>query len=305
VSYINGLEDLGIRATAVKGSGGYHLQLTSSTSGADGHFTVTGADGTAFTQVSTGADAKLALDGGITATSKTNTFADLMTGVSVTVTEADAAAVVQVAEDPTSVSAKVKALVDAVNSALSTIKKHGNSEPGSTAALKGEFPLRTLTSQLLQGVSDLVSGAGSPGAIGIELTRSGTVEFTEATFLAKLSSDPATVQRMLIGGPAIPARAATATTPAVGEQPAADGLGLRLQELAKRATNSTTGTLTLLAQGRDTLAKDFESRIADWDLRLAARREALTRQFSAMETALSSLKNQSTWLAGQLGSLSG
>jgi flagellar hook-associated protein 2 len=29
----------------------------------------------------------------------------------------------------------------------------------------------------------------------------------------------------------------------------------------------------------------------------------LTRQFSAMETALSSLKNQSTWLAGQINSL--
>ena len=31
-----------------------------------------------------------------------------------------------------------------------------------------------------------------------------------------------------------------------------------------------------------------------WDLRLAKRKETLTRQFTAMETALSSLKNQST-----------
>ena len=52
-------------------------------------------------------------------------------------------------------------------------------------------------------------------------------------------------------------------------------------------------------------AEDFKDRIADWDVRLATRRKTLTRQFTAMETALSSLKNQSSWLAGQLGSLSG
>jgi flagellar capping protein FliD len=300
VAYINA-NDFGVRATAVNaGTSGYRLQLTSTTSGASGDFTVQPAPGAAFTSLSSGADAVLTLAPGVTVTSPTNTFADLMSGVSVTVTEKGAAAVVEVAEDPKSVSAKVKALVDAVNSALSTITKHGNSEKGSTAALKGDFELRTLTSQLLQTVSDVVSGAGSPGAIGIELTRDGTVTFDETAFLAKLSSDPATVQRMLAGGPAIAARAATATTPAVEEQPAADGLGLRLQELVKRATNATTGTLTLLAQGRDSLVQDFESRIADWDLRLAARKEALTRQFTAMETALSSLKNQSTWLAGQL-----
>ncbi len=301
VAYINGLPDLGVRATAVNTGNRYRLQLASTTAGAKGYFDVQAAAGNAFAVVSPAKDATLHV-GGVAVTSPTNTFTDLMTGVAVTVTaESDTSVVVEVAEDPKSVSAKVKTLVDALNSALSTITKHGNSEPGSTAALKGEFPLRTLTSQLLQSVSDMVSGAGSPGAIGIELTRDGTVKFTEATFLAKLASDPGTVQRMLAGGPAIPAKAATATTPAVDEQPAADGLGLRLQELVKRATNSTTGTLTLLAQGRDTLADDFKSRIADWDLRLAARKEALTRQFSAMETALSSLKNQSSWLAGQLG----
>jgi flagellar hook-associated protein 2 len=51
------------------------------------------------------------------------------------------------------------------------------------------------------------------------------------------------------------------------------------------------------------MVKDIQQRIESWDLRLAKRKEMLTRQFSAMETALSSLKNQSTWLAGQINSL--
>src|SRR5919202_1295907 len=303
VSYINGLKDLGVRATAVNTGNGYRLQLTSTTSGADGHFDVATTAGTAFTQTSFATNAVLDL-GGVEVSSSTNTFEDLMTGVSVTVTE-KGAAVVEVTEDPKSVAAKVKTLVDAVNSALDMIKKHGNAEKGSTAALKGDSELRTLTSQLLQTMSDAVSGAGSPGLVGIDLTREGTVKFTEATFLATLASDPGTVQRMFAGAPAVDAQPATATTPAVAAQDAVDGLSQRLEALTKRTTNATTGTLTLLAQGRETLVNDFKSRIADWDLRLATRRETLTRQFTAMETALSSLKNQSTWLAGQLGSLSG
>ena len=69
------------------------------------------------------------------------------------------------------------------------------------------------------------------------------------------------------------------------------------------ASDATTGTLVALANGQDSLVKDIQDRIDAWDLRLAKRKETLTRQFTAMETALSSLKNQSTWLAGQINSL--
>jgi flagellar hook-associated protein 2 len=295
VAHINGLQDAGVRATAVNTGNGYRLQLTSATSGADGDFVVQAGAGTPFTQTSFATNAVLDL-GGVQVSSPTNTFAEVMTGVSVTVTERTTSpVVVEVAEDAKTVAAKVKSLVDAVNAALGSITTHSNSETGSTAVLKGDFELRTLTGQLLQAVSDAVGGAGSPGAIGIELTRDGTVTFDESAFLATVASDPDLVQRMLAGTPAD----ATTTPPT----PAVDGISQRLQTLAKRAADSTTGTLTLLAQGRDTLVNDFKSRIADWDLRLAARKESLTRQFTAMETALSSLRNQSSWLSGQLASL--
>ena len=56
-------------------------------------------------------------------------------------------------------------------------------------------------------------------------------------------------------------------------------------------------------RARTPCAKDITDRIDAWDLRLAKRKETLTRQFTAMETALSSLQNQSTWLAGQISQL--
>ncbi len=47
----------------------------------------------------------------------------------------------------------------------------------------------------------------------------------------------------------------------------------------------------------------MNDQISNWDIRLATRKQALTRQFSSMETSLSSMKNQSNWLAGQLANL--
>jgi flagellar hook-associated protein 2 len=81
------------------------------------------------------------------------------------------------------------------------------------------------------------------------------------------------------------------------------GIAGRLLAVSKSASDATTGTLVALANGQDSLVKDIQNRISDWDLRLVKRKETLTRQFTAMETALSSLKNQSNWLAGQISSL--
>jgi flagellar hook-associated protein 2 len=81
------------------------------------------------------------------------------------------------------------------------------------------------------------------------------------------------------------------------------GVAARLQALAKGASDSATGTLTLLAKSSDTSATDFQGRIADWDIRLALRKDTLTRQFTAMETALGTLRNQSSWLSSQISSL--
>ena len=81
------------------------------------------------------------------------------------------------------------------------------------------------------------------------------------------------------------------------------GIAAKLLAISKSASDATTGSIVALANGQDLLVKDYQARIEAWDLRLEKRREALTRQFTAMETALSSLKNQSTWLAGQINSL--
>ena len=73
--------------------------------------------------------------------------------------------------------------------------------------------------------------------------------------------------------------------------------------MAKAASDSSTGTLNALAKGRDTLATSLQDKIQAFDIRLESRRATLTKQFSALETALNTIKNQSSWLSSQIGQL--
>ncbi len=226
-----------------------------------------------------------------------------MDGVTITATRGDPLTpiTVSVGSDPEAVATKVQSLVDAVNAALTNVKTYTNNAKGSTAALKGDFSVSQLSGQLLDAVSFAVGADGSPAKVGFELTKDGKVTFTKAKFLAALAEDPTLAQRMVAGTAASPGVDGLVDT---ADDVAASGIAGRLLAVAKTASDSATGSLVKLAEGQDSMVKDITDRIAAWDLRLAKRKETLTRQFTAMETALSSLKNQSTWLAGQLNSLS-
>lgn len=283
----------GVTAAAVQlEDGQYALMVTAKTTGASNAFSV-GGSGT-FSPLVTGTNARVRLGGpdGPAVTSATNTFSGLLAGGAITVTATtDVPLTISVVADPEAVAAKMQTFVDAANAALAEIKKHSSStSPG--AVLKGDLTLSRLAGDILGAVSRAVGTDGSAGAVGVQLKRDGTVTFDKTAFLAGLQSTPERTQRLFTG------------TPASGTTPAVEGIAQRMQAVAKAATDSTTGSLTGLAKGKDALAKDFQKRIDDWDIRLAQRRETLTRQFTAMETALSSLKSQSSWLAGQLSSLS-
>ncbi len=290
----------GVQATVVRTAAEeYRLQIRSESSGTAGKFTLSSSNPdpvvaeNVFTRTYDARDAELDLGNSVSAYSSSNTFVDLAPGLTVTVTKQNpvTAVTVTVGEDAEGTAAKMKTLVDAVNSALGSIKAYSDSKGGSTAVLKGDTELRSLTSRLLQAVSHAVDHDGdpatvgrSPAAVGLQLTRDGKVTLDTTAFTAALANDPAFAEELVSG---------------------AEGVANRLLEVAQRASDGTTGSLTLLADSRDTLAKDIQKRIDAWDTRLVLRKQTLTRQFTAMETALSSLKNQSTWLAGQLNSLPG
>ena len=304
---INADSTLGLVASTVQvAPGQFALQISASTSGEAAGFSL--ATNKTFTATSIGQDAELKI-GSDTATttaysvySATNVFDGVLAGATITVSKVETAPVtVTVAADPEAVTGKVSAFVDAVNSALAQIKTYTDNAPGSKAALRGDYAVSSISGQLLDAVARAVGENGSPAQIGIELTRDGKVTLDKEKFTAALQGNPALAQNLMVGTPA--GNGPDGVAGGGDDVAAVPGIAERLRTAAKTASDATTGTLTSLAKGQDSMARDIQDRIANWDVRLAKRKLALTRQFTAMETALSSLQNQSNWLAGQLGSL--
>lgn len=270
---------LGLTATLVQVSPGtYRLQVSAKDSGEAGQFTLDGLGAT--TTVRAGTDATIDLGGGLVVRSATNTFTDVLPGTTFTVSKKETAVSVVASVTPESLADKIAAVINAANSALSEAAKQTAYDPASKRGgpLLGESTIRTLQSDTL-GAVNVVDGAGSPASAGIGLDRNGKLTFDRARFLSLMAEDPARAQAL------------------------ATGVASSLAAVAKSATDSTAGSVTLAIQGRDATIKDLGNRIESWDSRLAARKAALQRQFTAMETALSAMRNQSSWLSGQLASL--
>jgi flagellar hook-associated protein 2 len=300
----------GLQAAVVKtGTDTYKLMVSAKGPGLAGDFTLDGL-GVASGEVAA-QDAVISL-AGVPITSATNTFADLVPGVSVTVTEAtdvgEPPTVVNIAVDTDAVVASVKAVVEAANAALTEIDKQSAAAVTGSGPLRGDSMLRQLRDRVLSVVSSAVDadGAGAGAAkdandLGLQLTRTGQLAFDEAKFKTAFTADPAAVQAALSGLPP-----ATDPVTKIDEYSSTDpgvGFAQRLLGTATLATRSSVGLLTVAAQGRDNSIKDLEIRIEDWDRRLAVRESAYQRQFANLEVMIGKMNQQSAWLASQLSSL--
>jgi flagellar hook-associated protein 2 len=292
VSAVNGA-NAGMTAAAVQVSPGvYKLQIASKTTGLSGALTF-GADAFGATETLTAAaDAQLTVGGTLRVTSATNVFADVLPGVTLTATSAAPGTPVtlNVASDSGALADKVAKMVEGVNGVLSYVKLQGayNADTKAAGPLLGDALARRVT-------GDLYRELGQTGfdlhSVGLSITKEGFLSFDRAAFTTAYDKDPAAVAGFFHDA---------STTPTTD-----DGLGKRLEALAKRATDTVGGLITGAIAGRKSEATTVERQVAAWDVRLTKREAVLRRQFAGLETALSNLRNQSTWLAGQLSGLAG
>jgi flagellar hook-associated protein 2 len=189
---------------------------------------------------------------------------------------------VGVATDTDAIATKMQALVDAANGALAQIGVSAAAGTATTSGsasnggpLAGDYAVRQISSQLLSAVGNGQSGYGSFKKFGLELTQDGKLQFNKDDFLTAYNADPDAV------------KGAVST-----------GLAQSLQDVSNSATDAVTGTLTLKIQSGTSEISKLNTEITDWDTKLSDRKDALKRQFTAMETALSKIQSQSSWLSG-------
>ncbi|WP_436526025.1 flagellar filament capping protein FliD [Actinoplanes sp. HUAS TT8] len=295
---------LGIRATVVNTSGTAGVvQFTSMKSGAANGFEISGLENTgsggASPTTTAGQDAVLTMNPGTASeykvNSTTNTFSALMPGVTLTVTKEEKNVTVNAASDTSAIAGKMQALVDAANASLAEIKSQTaydlDTKKGSP--LTGDFTVRQMNAALLSMVSNGLSydktskdangveststiDFGSLNQLGISLTKEGTLSFDATEFNKAYSDNPSKVQE------------------------AGMAFGAKVRKLTDTQTNAVTAVIT----GRKSEIDSLNDQIDNWDVRLAAKKEALQRQYTALETSLGKLKDQGSWLSGQLAGLS-
>jgi flagellar hook-associated protein 2 len=187
--------DTGLVASAVQVSAGtYRLQVSSQTTGADSEFSLTGLDGfTGMNVLTAGADATIHVGDettGYDATSTTNTFSSLVTGLSFTVSEVEDDVTVASTVDGTEVAEDISAMVTAANAVLSYIDSATawDSTTKTASPLNGETSVR----QLQQKILSLISRSDVEG---VNLTSSGRLEFSQSEFLEAFEEDPSGVAR--------------------------------------------------------------------------------------------------------------
>ena len=189
----------GVQAAAVQVSAGqYRLQLTGGTTGAGSAFTVSGLS---LSQVTAPSDAAITVGtgpGAYTVSSATNTFTDVLPGLTFTVSAKTTGATITLAADPAGLADKVQGLVDAANAALGAISANSTYDATTRRGgpLLGDSTVRSLTSRVLQAVSSAVGGS-SLATVGIQLTRDGSITFDRQKFLDAYAANPATAQNLL------------------------------------------------------------------------------------------------------------
>ncbi|AXJ10004.1 flagellar filament capping protein FliD [Arthrobacter sp. PM3] len=285
----------GVTASKVDvGGGDFRIQFTATKSGSAGAFTISDP-GTTFTDVKAAQDAEITLWPGnpavsTTVKSSTNTFAELLPGVSVTAKDVTAApATLTVSRDDAGITKVASDLVDGVNGIFSFVASRTavstttNSTGTTTSAgvFAGDTTVRSVDQDILSAASLPVgTPPRSPSEIGISITKTGTMEFDATKFGAALAADPA------------------------GTAAKVQEIAGRIAAAATKASDKYDGTLTKTITGQQSEVRDLADRISDWDTRLASRKATLQRTYSGLEVALSNMKAQQSWLTSQLAGLS-
>lgn len=305
---INGAST-GTGVTAMKvstGNGQFRLQFTATETGAAGAFdiyrgtsaAVTGGTATNLLAdpgaalVTTAQDAEVTLWAGTPAAqtikSATNTFTNLLPGVAVTVSAASTSPVtLTVARDDTKISKIAGDFISALNGVFALISTKStvidSTDPSGNPTISGgvftsDSMVRAVNEKILAAASMPVDGR-SPSEIGISITKTGELEFDADKFAKALAADPDRVERVI------------------------QELASRVEAAATEASDKYDGLITTKITGQESLVKNFNTQIAEWDGRLEARRATLERAYSSMEVQLSALNSQASWLTSQLSAL--
>ena len=229
---------------------------------------------------------------GLPMSSASNTVTTAINGVTLglaAASEGAATTVVRVERDATALQTKVSAFVSAYNTVMSAISSE--TPQGGTVkagALAGDSTLRSVQSSLRSTVSGTVAGLTGAytnlASIGVSLDRYGTMSLDTAKLSTATAKDPAGVSALFA--------AETGTT----------GVMRSLATTIDGYVTSGTGVLATKAKSLRSRATGLQKTMDAMEARVSKYEDTLKKQFTALESLMSTLNSQSAQLASVMAS---
>jgi flagellar hook-associated protein 2 len=292
-----------VRATIVNAADGAHLVLSAQDPGTANKIVVSQADGdgglaslaynpsltTNYKELHPAQDAVVFI-AGYEHHSATNTFTDAIDGVSITLLKEDEGEThsLTIADDTSGTTSRVKQFVDQYNALEKQIASLRSYDPSTKVAgpLLGDAMLRSIESDLRAKLTHAVSGLSgnyqSLASIGITTQKDGTLKLDSAKLNVALSADYDGVAK-LFGS--------------------ADGVAVRLSS-SLDAILATDSPIDQRTKSLTAKSVDLQKDQADLETRMAEIQKRYNAQFNALDSLLSNLQSQSSFLTQQLTSIS-
>ncbi|KGK81802.1 MULTISPECIES: flagellar filament capping protein FliD [Pseudomonadaceae] len=200
---------LGVQATLVRSNGQVNLVLTGEESGAANAFTFGLTGGATSTTLSTAQDARIRMggsfgSGGIELTSASNTFDNVIDGVSLTVSKvhnaSDAALTLTVGQDKSATKAQAQSFIDAFNTLMSSLDglTASGSESSERGPLAGDASVRSIEGRL-NALLRTDFGGVSLIDFGISSDRNGKLTLDATRFEAAVAAKPEAFEALFTG----------------------------------------------------------------------------------------------------------
>jgi len=301
INQSSGNTDL-VRATIVNATDGAHLVLTGTATGEANAVSVSqeGGDGglsvleynpgltTNYSPDSRVAQDSIVAVAGFAKHSATTTVTDVIDGISLTLLKADQGNIhtLTVANDKSTVTTRIKNFVDQYNSMVSTLAGLRRYEPTTKVAgpLLGDAMLRGIETDIRRQLSDTNSGSSvfsSLASIGITTQKDGSLTLDNAKLTGALSSNFDEVAKLFGGDNGVATRLSNVLTPRL----------------------ATDAEIDVRSKRLNAKSVELQKQQAALEVRMAAVEARYKKQFTALDSLLSKLQSDSSFLTQQLSGI--
>lgn len=310
-------KNAGVNASIINDASGARLVMTSSATGTSNAFRVTATDDSGTITTGTEGLAALAYDpsktiddgtgaklnqaaanasatiNGVTVSSTTNTFTNVMDGITMTVSKLTLSPVsVNVTKDTEAITKAVTDFASAYSALSSYLKTSTKYDETSKTAgtLQGDSMATSTLNQFrsLIGANSAASTVFSTlSSVGLEIQSTGTMT-VNSTKLNSAMGNLAEMKKLF-------------TNPDTGGGPATEGMATRLRTLADSML-SIDGAITTRTEGLNKAIAENKKRQDALDGRVALFEKRLRAQYTALDKAMASISTQSNYVTQMINS---